>query len=94
MQLQTNFSTGVEYKGDNQTILMSVKEAQGYKSDKWGTYLQIKKAGKKLVNAKGKGIFLRTFADDRKINEQGKVERVTKPISFVVFNMDLTEEVK
>lgn len=94
MQLQKNHFTQREYAGGNQATLLSVKEAEGYKSDEWATFIQLRDNGKKLVNAKGKGVHLRTFAEDSEKNKKGDIERVTRPIHFVVFNMDLVEEVK
>lgn len=94
MQLQKNHFTQREYEGGNQATLLSVKEAEGYKSDEWATFVQLRDNGKKLVNAKGKGVHLRTFVEDSQIDKKGKLDRVVKPIHFVVFNMDLVEEGK
>lgn len=90
---QINKTTKVPYKGKNQDILLEVKENNGYKSNEWITYVQARKLGKKLVNAKGKGIGLKTFANDTEKNAKtGKTDYVSRPVSFYVFNTDLIEE--
>jgi len=95
MKLQTNQTTKTAYKGKNQAILMGIKEAKEYKSDEWITFVQARKLGRKLVDAKGCGVHLRTFTNERKFNkEKNRVEAESKPISFVVFNSDLLEEEK
>lgn len=84
--LQFNKSTGNIYEGGNQAELLKQKEDNGYKSNAWLTYVQARTMNLKLVNAKGKGVHLRTFITDR--DKQG--EEIKKPIHFVVFNEDLT----
>lgn len=90
MNLQYNATTNKSYKGTNQAILLSEKDINNYKSDAWLTFVQARSNNLRLVNAKGKGIHLRTFIND--IDEKGN--DITKPIHFTVFNHDLTEPLK
>ena len=94
MNLQFNLTTNTPYQGGNQATLMQIKEERNYKSDAWVTYLQAKTIGKKLVNAKGKGVYLRTFTDENKLNKKGEVEKINRPVGFVVFNEDHLEDIK
>jgi len=89
MKLQYNQTTGNDYKGMNQAILMAVKDDQDYKSNSWITFVQARTANLKLINAKGKGVHLRTFVDDT----DKKGEPTQRPIHFVVFNKDLTKKI-
>ncbi len=88
MQAQRNKITGVIYQGKNQTELLQAKEDEGYKSNYWVTFLQAKSMGKKLVNAKGKGVHLLRFSTAVEEQEEGK-KYVN---SFCVFNEDLLED--
>ena len=88
MKPQYNLTTNAPYRGKNQAKLLEVKEEMGYKSDGWATYVQVQEMDKKLLNARGKGVFLRTFTEERVKNEKGKVERLNRPVGFVVFNED------
>jgi len=88
MALQYNLTTKNPYQGSNQATLADIKEERNYKSDAWITFLQAKGIDKKLVGARKMGVYLRTFTDERKKNESGKVERITRPVGFVVFNAD------
>ena len=95
MQLQSNKITGNAYQGGNQAILLAEKEKRNYKSDEWLTFLQAKDLGKKLVNAKGRGVHLRTFTKENRKNEKtGKLSGFSRPVHFVVFNCDLLKEKK
>ena len=90
MNLQYNFTTRKEYQGMNQAILMSEKQSNNYKSSAWITFVQARTLGFKLVNAKGKGIALRTFVtDDTDLDGN----EITRPVSFVVFNRDLIKKI-
>ena len=92
--LQRNLTTGIAYKGRNQVELLQVKAGKKYTSDNWLTFVQAMTAHRKLVNAKGCGVHLRTFAKDMEFNEaKNKSEAVSRPIYFVVFNEDLLEKV-
>jgi len=92
--LQINKTTGTPYQGKNQAILLAEKDHKGYKSNEWLTFVQARTLGRKLVNAKGCGIHLRTFIDDTEFNKRtNKSEKISRPKSFVVFNSDLLEEV-
>ena len=84
MRLQYNKTTGVDYEGMNQAILLGIKDDSKYRSNAWITFVQARTAGYKLVNAKGKGIGLRTFIND--VDEKGK--DCKKPYYFCVFNCD------
>jgi antirestriction protein ArdC len=93
MELQRNKVTGRVYEGGNQAELLKVKDREGYLSDEWLTFVQARDLGRKLVNAKGKGIGLRTFVEDHERNETtNKFETVHRPRHFVVFNSDLLEK--
>jgi len=93
MKLQINKTTKIAYQGSNQAILLAEKDKGGYNSNEWLTFLQAKSLGKKLVNAKGKGVHLRTFASDSEYNKKtNKYEDVSRPISFCVFNSDLLDD--
>ena len=94
MENQYNLKTNLIYQGQNQGTLQEVKEERGYKSDAWVTFLQAKDLNKKLVNAKGKGIFLRTFVNSEEVDKKGKQEVVTRPVGFIVFNADHLEDIK
>jgi len=91
MNAQTNLQTGSTYLGNNQIILQKAKESSDYKSDKWVTFCQARSMNIKLVNAKGKGIHLKTFISDTEKNSKGKTKDVIRPITFCVFNTDLIE---
>lgn len=93
MNLQYNLTTNVPYEGQNQAELLSAKEFNGYKSDAWVTFVQARNMGKKLVNAKGKGIHLRTFSRVLRKDEKGKESLDSIPSYFVVFNEDLLEDI-
>ena len=88
MTLQYNLTTDIAYQGKNQDILASIKEKRGYKSNAWVTFLQAKGLNKKLVGAKGKGIFLRTFTNESVKDKKGKIGKLSRPVGFVVFNFD------
>lgn len=92
-QLQYNLTTGNAYNGRNQAILLAVKEDRNYTSNAWITYIQARDiAQKRLVNAKGKGVCLRTFARRKVKNDKtGKLETETYPKAFIVFNCDHLE---
>jgi antirestriction protein ArdC len=93
MELQKNKITGRAYEGGNQAELLNVKVDEGYLSNEWITYVQARNLGKKLVNAKGKGIGLRTFVEDTEVDtKNGKTEKTHRPSYFVVFNCDLLEK--
>ena len=92
--LQRNLTTGIAYKGRNQVELLQVKAGKKYTSDNWLTFVQAMTAHRKLVNAKGCGVHLRTFTKEDKANEKtGNPERFSRPINFVVFNEDLLVKV-
>ena len=93
--MQGNLITGNAYKGGNQATLLRVKAEKGYNSDNWLTFVQARTAHRKLVNAKGCGVHLRTFTKEDKANEKtGNPERFSRPINFVVFNEDLLVKVE
>lgn len=91
MEMQYNEITGVAYKGRNQADLIDVKKKEGYTSNAWITFMQAKQNGKKLVNAKGKGVRLLRFSyqDDEEETKGGK--GFVK--GFTVFNTDLLEDI-
>ena len=87
--MNRNIVTKTDYKGGNQDVLEQVRKDNGYQSEEWVTFYQAKFLLKrKLVNATGKGIRLRTFqkVDPLAINSETVVK------SFVVFNCDLLEK--
>jgi len=93
MQLQKNKITGRAYEGSNQAALLEVKVKEGYLSDEWITYVQARELGKKLVNAKGKGISLRFYVEAfEAVEDSKKLKKVAHPKGFVVFNCDLLEK--
>jgi len=98
MQLQKNLITKIAYKGGNQAFLMNEKEKEGYKSDFWITYLQARSLNKKLKEAKGRGVCLRTFPNgqESRKDKEGKVKslEVSYPKYFYVFNSDLLVEIE
>lgn len=51
-----NGITGCEYKGVNQLLLSLVSANEQYDDPRWFTYVQVKKEGYKLKNAKNKGV--------------------------------------
>jgi antirestriction protein ArdC len=67
---------------------------RGYKSNVWATFNQIKKQGCKLVDAKGQGVRVVSWAVITK-NSKGeplaKEDRFAVPRSYTVFNADLIE---
>lgn len=100
LQPQYNEVTKNVYQGRNQGELLMAKEKHQYKSNSWLTFLQAKKLGLKLVNAKGKGVpVFRGFQEiDVKELDSSKKEvstrRETRPMGYAyVFNMDLTEKI-
>lgn len=90
MNAQKNLVTQVVYQGKNQTELLEAKKKEGYKSNYWVTFLQAKQMGKKLVNAKGKGVHLLRFSTAVEEQEEGK--RYVN--SFCVFNEDLLQNIE
>lgn len=80
--VQKNLDTNKAYLGGNQVILASVKASRNYNSDYWLTYVQARELGYRLEGAKGQGVHLRTFAEDKLTGQKF-------PKSFVVFNCDL-----
>ncbi len=51
-----NGITKYEYKGVNQLLLSLVSSNRNYKDPRWFTFVQIKKKGYELLNAKNKGV--------------------------------------
>ena len=95
MEVQTNKITGNAYQGGNHAIPLAEEEERNYKSNEWLTFVQARTAHKKLVNAKGCGVHLRTFTRESRRNKKtDKMSDFSRPVNFVVFNLDLLEEVK
>lgn len=89
MNAQVNKITGTVYQGMNQSELLEVKKKEKYKSNEWITFVQARELGKKLVNAKGKGVGLRRFSTQIEEEEEGK-----KYVNyFYVFNCDLLADI-
>lgn len=51
-----NAETGYKYRGINFMYLKLIARARGYEDNRWASFLQIKKNGWKLQNAKGHGV--------------------------------------
>lgn len=87
--LQINAITKNAYVGANQAELLEVKRQENYQSNEWVTFIQAKTLGKKLVNAKGKGVRLLRFSydDEVAVDEKGRAKGFVK--GFTVFNTDL-----
>jgi len=81
MNIQINAVSGKQVTGKNLEAVMISKSRFGWKSDRWATYNQIKKAGGVLDSrrAKGKGVRCVSYPKDE------------KPIWYSLFNLDLVD---
>jgi antirestriction protein ArdC len=81
MKNQINAVSGKAVTGKNLEAVMVNRSRFGWKSDRWATYSQIKKAGAKLdsIRAKGKGVRCVSYP-------KGEA-----PIWFSLFNLDLVD---
>jgi hypothetical protein len=81
MNTQINAVSGKAITGKNLEAVMVNRSRFGWKSDRWATYNQIKKAGWRLdsIRAKGKGVRCVSYP-------KGEA-----PIWFSVFNLDLVD---
>lgn len=87
MAAQANFVSGNAYSGINHFMTSTVSLSEGYKSNYWATFKQIKEAGGSLENAKGKGVPI-MFYKDLEPKEGDKKKRFVAKHCFV-FNLDL-----
>lgn len=93
--------TGKEYEGYNTIALTTAKNARQYNSNEWATFLDWKKHGYKLVNARGAGVHCRYVCSGTKVKSKdaktGKVKTSTEGFYmnyFVLFNADHAEKVQ
>ena len=95
MKFQYNHTTGKEYQGKNQAILLSVKEERGFKSNAWLTFLQARDSKLKIKKgSKGASIF-RGYSKFSVKDKEGKIEEKTGSLGYArVFNLDQTEKYK
>lgn len=90
-----NAFTGTEYSGMNATVLETVKATRNYTSNTWASFLEWKKHGFVLKNAKGQGVRCRFVCSGTKVKKQnasGKTIVGTEGFfinNFVLFNGDL-----
>lgn len=84
--MQTNFITNVRYSGSNQDSLLHAKMAKGYATNEWLTFVQARKAGRKVKKGE-KGIRLVRIIEFK--NKKGVKE--TRAVGFTVFNISQTE---
>ena len=95
-----NAFNGKEYEGFNTIALATAKANRGYQSNEWATFLDWKKHGYKLNNAKGKGVHCRFVCSGSKVKKaNGKGKMVTSTEGFymnyfVLFNRDHAEKVQ
>ena len=101
----SNFSSGRDYRGGNAVYLAMVALALGYRDPRWGSYLQIQKAGGRVRKGEsGSQIWywqyswLKLARDDLGnpvLDARGRprLERVERPFenSTRVFNVEQTE---
>lgn len=89
---QYNKVSGKAYEGNNQSLLQTVKEKNGYQSDEWVTFLQAREIGLKVKKgSKGVSVF-KGFMSTTKKDENGKVKTGNAPLGFAtVFNLDCCE---
>lgn len=90
---QCNAKTGKTYQGFNWLALNVINQDRGYTSNRWGTFVQWKEAGKKLVDAKGAGVHLIkwTPAGDKCRDHGGESCSCGFATGFCVFNESLIE---
>lgn len=86
-------ATGHTYRGWNAMFTAYVASARGYKSPVWATFVQIKKQGCTLKDAKGQGVkIVRPLIIDK--DKNGKLLKDPKFCGlkiYTVFNLDLVE---
>jgi antirestriction protein ArdC len=92
---QKNHLTKNCYGGRNQVELTRAKNANGFNSDEWVTFLQARQNGLKIKKGShGFSIFKGFGRIDQKTTKDGKIKinSVSVPIGFArVFNLDQTE---
>ncbi|MEM8561507.1 MAG: zincin-like metallopeptidase domain-containing protein [Pseudomonadota bacterium] len=86
IQTHSNLITGKPYTGINAFVLAMVAWGEGYESPYWATFSQVKKAGGKLDNAKGKGIPI-LFYKELPSEDDDREPRSVVRHSFI-FNLD------
>lgn len=87
---------GRDYRGANTLILETVSMMRHYESPFWATFNQVKQAGWRLKDAKGKGVSVVLWKPVRKKteNEAGETEDSSYMLLryFTVFNLDHVEQ--
>lgn len=95
-----NAFTGKAYEGFNTIALETAKSNRGYQSNEWATFLDWKKHGFTLKDAKGKGVHCRFVCSGNKVkktNAKGKTVTSTEGFYmnyFVLFNRDHAEKIQ
>lgn len=93
IELQHNAVTGNAYEGRNQAELIGAKAANGFKSNKWATFLQARGLGLKVKKGSHGVSIFKGFASFDEV-DNGKRKTVSRPVGFArVFNLDQTEEI-
>jgi len=89
--MNTNIKTGNGYEGKNQVDLMTQVKKAGYKSTKWGTFLQWKEKNRKIIKGEHGISIFKGFGTFGEIDKKGKTKTESRPLGFArIFNYDQT----
>ena len=86
-----NAITKNPYTGQNADLCLRAMDAFGFHSNKFATFKQWQQLGRSVKGAKGKGLHLTTYVKKTVTLPNGVKTQKTVPVSFCVFNEDLTQ---
>jgi antirestriction protein ArdC len=85
-----NHARGYHYRGINHIVLSLVSMMEGYKTNRYITFNQVKALGLRLEDAKGKGVPVIFYKMIEKKDDAGEVEKSFPIMRYTsVFNIDL-----